>query len=150
MMSLRERCIKLREIAEYLEDNERTQHIAPELRAAADTIWKLCCKLANNQSKEIELLKEQVRWLKKGDVLHVLTDQELADQQKHEQEIQASINALENENAKLRKLVCDMWQTISKDDGCDWDIDANCCTSDECNASCKYWYRMKELGIEVN
>jgi len=56
---------------------------------------------------------------------------------------------LKRENKKLRELVKDMWQTISKDDGCGWDMDANCCTSDECNVSCKYWYRMKELGIEV-
>lgn len=56
---------------------------------------------------------------------------------------------LENENERLRELVHDMWQTISSDDGCDWDMDENCCTSDECNVSCRYWHRMKELGIEV-
>ena len=59
------------------------------------------------------------------------------------------ISKLSDENEKLRELVKDMWQTISKDDGCGWDMDANCCTSDECNVSCRYWYRMKELGIEV-
>ena len=53
------------------------------------------------------------------------------------------------ENVRLRELVRDMWQTISKDDNCGWNIDANCCTSDECNVSCKYWHRMKDLGIEV-
>jgi hypothetical protein len=56
---------------------------------------------------------------------------------------------LKRENKKLRELVKDMWQAISRNDGCGWDIDANCCTSDECNVSCKYWHRMKELGIEV-
>ena len=57
---------------------------------------------------------------------------------------------LSDENAELRELVRDMWQTISRNDGCGWDMDANCCTSDECNVSCRYWYRMKELGIEVD
>lgn len=50
-------------------------------------------------------LREQIHWLKKGDILHVLTDQEFAEQQKHEREMQASIKALDDENAKLRELV---------------------------------------------
>lgn len=54
---------------------------------------------------ENDRLREEVRYLKKGDVLHVLTDQELAEQQKHEREMQASINALDDENVKLRELV---------------------------------------------
>ena len=55
--------------------------------------------------RENAKLREQIHWLKKGDVLHVLTDQELADQLKHEREMQASIDALEDENAKLRELL---------------------------------------------
>lgn len=50
-------------------------------------------------------LREEVRYLKKGDVLHVLTDQEFAEQQKHKREMQASIKALDDENAELRELV---------------------------------------------
>lgn len=56
---------------------------------------------------------------------------------------------LNDENTKLRELVKDMWQTISRDDRCGWDMGTNCCASDECTVSCRYWYRMKELGIEV-
>lgn len=61
-----------------------------------------------------------------------------------------AVAELESENAELRELVKDMWQTISRNDGCGWDMDANCCTSDECTVSCRYWYRMKELGIEAD
>ena len=48
-------------------------------------------------------LREQNRYLMKGDLLHVLTDQELAEQQRREREMQASIKALYDENAELRK-----------------------------------------------
>lgn len=58
-------------------------------------------------------LREEVNYLKKGDVLHVLTDQELAEQQKHEREMQASITALDDENTKLRELVVS-WSVINK------------------------------------
>ena len=57
---------------------------------------------------------------------------------------------LEDENAKLRELVRDMWRDIPKSESCGWDMDANCCTGcDECGGECSYWYRMRELGIEV-
>lgn len=55
-------------------------------------------------------LREEVNHLKKGDVLHVLTDQELAERQKHEREMQASIKALDDENAKLKVDVERMFQ----------------------------------------
>lgn len=71
-------------------------------------IHNLPCEQVSDRIIELEdenaKLKEHVRWLKKGDVLHVLTDQELADQLKHEREMRASITALDDENAKLRKL----------------------------------------------
>lgn len=57
---------------------------------------------------------------------------------------------LENENAKLRELVRDMWHDIPKSESCGWDMSTNTCTgSDECIGECSYWYRMRELGIEV-
>ena len=65
-------------------------------------------------------------------------------------EVLCAVEAVRAENAELRELVRDMWQTISRNDRCGWDMDANCCTSDECNVSCRYWYRMKELGIETD
>lgn len=64
---------------------------------------------------ENDRLREEVRHLKKGDVLHVLTDQELAEQQKHEREMQASINALDDENAKLREEFDKMDEWHSKE-----------------------------------
>lgn len=60
--------------------------------------------------RENAKLWEQIHWLKQGDILHVLTDQELAEQQKHEREMQASIKALDDENARLRELVRDMYE----------------------------------------
>lgn len=68
-----------------------------------------CERLADENAR----LREEVRHLKKGDVLHVLTDQELAEQQKHEREMQASIKALDDENAKLREEFdkMDVWHS---------------------------------------
>ena len=68
-------------------------------------------------------LREEVRYLKKGDVLHVLTDQEFAEQQKHEREMQASIKALDDENKKLRELVRDYENCTMHADcaGCEYD-----------------------------
>lgn len=95
---------------------------------------------------ENEKLREQIYLLKKGDVLHVLTDQELADQQRREREMQASITALENENAKLRELVRGLWYcTDSFDNAC------GRCPLGEAKgrmATCEEMVR--ELGIEVN
>ena len=50
-------------------------------------------------------LREQIHWLKQGDILHVLTDQEYIDQCEREHLMQVSIDALDKENAKLRELV---------------------------------------------
>lgn len=51
----------------------------------------------------------------------------------------------------LRTLVRDMWRDIPKSESCGWDSDANCCSgSDKCQGECAYWYRMRELGIEVD
>lgn len=104
---------RLRTLADHLDERERgMDEYVRALRDAADTIWELRCKLAGtvDQSDEIDRLKEQVRWLKKGDVLHVLTDQELADHQKHEREMHTSIAALNDENVKLRELVRHLYE----------------------------------------
>ena len=59
-------------------------------------------------------------------------------------------DAQESENAKLRELVRDMWHDIPKSESCGWNMSTNTCTgSDECIGECSYWYRMHELGIEV-
>ena len=86
-------------------------------------------------------LREQIHWLKKGDILHVLTDQEYIDQCEREHLMQVSIDALDKENAKLRELVRDMWHEGM----------CECGSRGKC-ASCEYDYptRMHELGIEVD
>lgn len=98
---------------------------------------------------ENDRLREEVRHLKKGDVLHVLTDQELAEQQKHEREMQASINALDDENAKLRELLVgafkdmDAWQRIIAGSN-EWGYGKGCL-----DRLCELRDAMQELGMEV-
>ena len=86
-------------------------------------------------------LREEIHWLKQGDILHVLTDQEYIDQCEREHLMQVSIDALDKENAKLRELVRDMWHEGM----------CECGSRGKC-ASCEYDYptRMRELGIEVD
>ena len=86
-------------------------------------------------------LREQIHWLKQGDILHVLTDQEYIDQCEREHLMQVSIDALDKENAELRELVRDMWHEGM----------CECGSRGKC-ASCEYGYptRMRELGIEVD
>ena len=57
-------------------------------------------------------LREQIHWLKKGDIMHVLTDQEYFNQCERERLMQVSIDALDKDNAKLRELVEDMLDCI--------------------------------------
>lgn len=57
---------------------------------------------------------------------------------------------LEAENEKLRQLVCDMWRDIPKTE-CSFDVEEGCCDSyEDCHGECALWYRMHELGIEVD
>lgn len=65
-----------------------------------------------NVERENAKLREQIHWLKKGDILHVLTDQEYIDQCERERLMQVSIDALDKENAKLLELVEDMLDGI--------------------------------------
>ena len=81
-------------------------------------------------------LREEIHWLKQGDILHVLTDQEYIDQCEREHLMQVSIDALDKENAKLRELVRDM---------CEWAyVDSSCDLED------RFADSMRELGIEVD
>lgn len=116
-------------------------HLAQELRDAADAIWQLRDDLQRANTENAKL-REEVHHLKKGDVLHVLTDQELADQQKHEREMQTSIKALDDENAKLRELVRDIYDEL------------NAATQYDAGGGRGVVYelanRMRELGIEVD
>lgn len=63
---------------------------------------------------ENERLSEEVHYLKKGDVLHVLTDQELAEQQRHESEMQASIKALDDYCERLRELAKELYKLADR------------------------------------
>ena len=85
-------------------------------------------------------LREQIHWLKQGDILHVLTDQEYIDQCEREHLMQVSIDALDKENAKLRELVEYMHRCFVR--GHDW---GPYCAGET------VWVeqRMRELGIEV-
>lgn len=92
-------------------------------------------------------LREQIHWLKQGDILHVLTDQEYIDQCERERLMQVSIDALDDENAKLRELVKALHECTAKT------IPAKRCT--ECDLfdgedGCLDLVRMRELGIEVS
>ena len=87
-------------------------------------------------------LREQIHLLKKGDILHVLTDQELAEQQRHEREMQASITALDDENAELRELA---WALADcRNTTCD-----DCVRWDHPNGGCSLDGVLREFGIEV-
>ena len=131
-------------MADALEDEYPS--FAREVRRAADTIWELQNKLAGmvDQSEEIERLKEQIHWLEQGDILHVLTDQELADQKKHEREMLASINALDDENAKLWELVYDMLRWMPCPTHCYH------CERYHYPEGCEFEIRRRKLGIEVD
>ena len=69
-------------------------------------------ELMDTLAAENAKLREQIHWLKKGDILHVLTDQEYIDQCERERLMQVSIDALDKENAKLRELMCDMYRSM--------------------------------------
>ena len=62
-------------------------------------------EVADRLQAENDKLREQIHWLKQGDILHVLTDQEYIDQCERERLMQVSIDALDKESAKLRKAV---------------------------------------------
>lgn len=63
-------------------------------------------------------LRDQIHWLKKGDILHVLTDQEYIDQCERERLMQVSIDALDKENAKLRELARILVHCMNEVDNC--------------------------------
>lgn len=104
MMSLRERCIKLREIAEYLEDDERTQHIVPELRLAADTIWELRNKLCD-MTEERDGLREENAKLRVNVTFLEMGNRRL---KACYDNLSRQHTDLESKNAKLRELVMDI------------------------------------------
>lgn len=86
-------------------------------------------------------LREQIHWLKQGDILHVLTDQEYIDQYERERLMQVSIDALDKDNAKLRELArFIMHQCNDGNPRCDDCINWN-------GGECVALQRMRELGV---
>jgi len=112
---------------------------------------------------ENDKLREQIHWLERGDVMHVLTDQEYIDQCERERLMQVSIDALDTENNKLRELFSKVYGyyvsgTLTPCDFCD----KYCCEGDA-PTTCKsdeydldgvvveeVERRMRELGIGVS
>lgn len=91
--------------------------------------------------RENAKLREQIHWLKKGDILHVLTDQEYIDQCERERLMQVSIDALDKENAKLRELVMELYDEL--DAATQYDAGGGR------GVVYEFADRMRELGIEV-
>lgn len=110
---------------------------------------------ARHLERENTKLREEVNHLKKGDVLHVhvLTDQEFAEQQKHEREMKASVKALYDENAKLHELVRVMTYCMQEGtdcDGCKLNDGAGRIEALDAFWACDWLHeRLRELGIEV-
>jgi len=74
-------------------------------------------KIASDLKAENAKLREQIHWLERGDIMHVLTDQEYIDQCERERLMQVSIDALDAENAKLRDICADMLRTMKHTTG---------------------------------
>lgn len=142
-------------IADLKDENERLrEQLESIVSRSFRTADKMACLEAENAK-----LREQIHWLKKGDILHVLTDQEFAEQQKHEREMQASIKALDDENAKLRELVRDMNKWLWNGADCTEcpfaaKCDLNAAFESDIHAHiCLGWSeihdRMRELGVDA-
>lgn len=98
-----------------------------------------CERLAEENAK----LREQIHWLKKGDILHVLTYQEYIDQCERERLMQVSIDALDKENAKLRELIRELFRDFAN---ADYELKSRCGRT--FMAVTRYLPRLQELEVE--
>jgi len=97
-------------------------------------------------------LREQIHWLKQGDILHVLTDQEYIDQCERERLMQVSIDALDKENAKMRELA-HLVAEYTSEDQCEGCVAKRACIEGEldmCWLRKKILEKLRELGVEVD
>lgn len=124
--------------------------LARMCREAADTITELrgALQVASVDYRHLQdenaKLREQIHWLKQGDILHVLTDQEYIDQSERERLMQVSIDALDKENAKLRELVRDMHRAI-----CGLVVLGDDYAGEYEDRLCALDDRMRELGVDA-
>lgn len=104
-----------------------------------------CKNVADLQEvlEENAKLREQIHWLKKGDILHVLTDQEYIDQCERERLMQVSIDALDKENAKLRELIRELFRDFAN---ADYELKSRCGRT--FMAVTRYLPRLQELEVE--
>ena len=67
------------------------------------------------------------------------------------EQVAERISRLESENAKLRELLREMWVDVPKSDECKFDMSMGHCVGYvNCKGECQYWYRMRDLGVEVD
>ena len=95
-------------------------------------------------------LREQIFWLKQGDILHVLTDQEYIDQCERERLMQVSIDALDKENAELRGLVRDYEHCTMYADCAHCKYDGKLSTHCPLSPCFPDTDELRELGVEVD
>ena len=95
-------------------------------------------------------LREQIFWLKQGDILHVLTDQEYIDQCERERLMQVSIDALDKENAELRGLVRDYEHCTMYADCAHCKYDGKLSTHCPLSPCFPDADELRELGVEVD
>ena len=110
-------------------------------------------KIASDLKAENAKLREQIHWLERGDIMHVLTDQEYIDQCERERLMQVSIDALDAENAKLRELA-DAVKEFVEDTHCeDCPFRRDCNDNNRIFCADDFSYHafaaMRELGVEV-
>ena len=105
--------------------------------------WEDAHKRATELEAESDRLREQIHWLKKGDILHVLTDQEYIDQCERERLMQVSIDALDKENAKLREMIRELFRDFAN---ADYELKSRCGRT--FMAVTRYLPRLQELEVE--
>lgn len=113
---------------------------------------RLLIDKANRLESENAKLRERNCYLMKGDLLHVLTDQEYIDQCERERLMQVSIDALDEENARLRELMrillfCQQYTTDCDDCKINGG-DGKPLQSHPQSACDELLDRMRELGID--
>ena len=116
---------------------------------APDEVLELLQPVERENAK----LREQIHWLERGDIMHVLTDQEYIDQCERERLMQVSIDALDAENTKLLELA-DAVKEFVEDTHCeDCPFRRDCNDNNRIFCADDFSYHafaaMRELGVEV-